>query len=441
MSTAATSQRTTPSPRMAVPDDDGLDRRLDSVIAEAESALKGRRRHHPVRIHPAHPLSRRDRRGGAAQGRQLPARHSGRAWRLGAVLSRRLQHQRQRQGVLCPEAVRRGPRRPAYAEGPRRHPGAWRRCHGQCLRAHGARAVRPGALAGGAQHARRDHVPAALVSLSYQQGVLLVAHGDRAAGGADGTAAAGAQPARGRHPRAVRRAARPARALPDQPDGLALGRDAAGRRQAAEEGRAAVSQAQPQAGDRARDGLVDRAAERRRRARRHLSGDGCSRHVLRRARLSEGRSPRRAGEEVGSQAADLRRRARLLPALRVADLGHRAGGACSARRRRGRRRQQREAGARLAGRAPGDRRGRRLGGAAPRPAAGRLGLSIRQPALSRRRRHRRGGDGARPGRRAGAPGGDPPRHRLDHRHAVEEWRLGRLRRRQPPTSARAASAC
>ena len=27
---------------MAVPDDDGLDRRLDSVIAEAESALKGR---------------------------------------------------------------------------------------------------------------------------------------------------------------------------------------------------------------------------------------------------------------------------------------------------------------------------------------------------------------------------------------------------------------
>src|SRR5436305_8702043 len=42
ISTAASTQRTAPSPRMAAPSDDGLDRRLDSVIAEAESALKGR---------------------------------------------------------------------------------------------------------------------------------------------------------------------------------------------------------------------------------------------------------------------------------------------------------------------------------------------------------------------------------------------------------------
>ena len=49
--------------------------------------------------------------------------------------------------------------------------------------------------------------------------------------------------------------------------------------------------------------------------------------------------------------------------------------------------------ARLAAAAAGARRRRRLGGATPGRAARRLGLPIRQPALSRSRRHRRRGDG------------------------------------------------
>ncbi len=53
-------------------------------------------------------------------------------------------------------------------------------------------------------------------------------------------------------------------------------------------------------------------------------------------------------------------------------------------------------GARLARRQAGARGCRRLGGGAARPAARRLGLSIREPALPRCRRHRRRRPGARP---------------------------------------------
>ena len=117
---------------------------------------------------------------------------------------------------------------------------------------------------------------------------------------------------------------------------------------------------------------------------------------------------------------------------------------------------------RLAGAEAGAGRGRRLGGVAAGPAAGRLGVPIRQPALSRSRRHRRGGDGAGPLRSAPLPRGHRPRRRMDRRHAEPQRRLGRLRRRQqalltsttsrspitarcsirrPPTWRRAASAC
>ena len=51
----------------------------------------------------------------------------------------------------------------------------------QRLHAHHARAVRPGAVARGAGDAGRDHAAAALVPVPPRQGVLLVAHGDRAA--------------------------------------------------------------------------------------------------------------------------------------------------------------------------------------------------------------------------------------------------------------------
>ena len=53
----------------------------------------------------------------------------------------------------------------------------------------------------------------------------------------------------------------------------------------------------------------------------------------------------------------------------------------------------------LAVAAPGPRLRRRLGGAAAGPAAGRLGVHVRQPALSRSRRYGRGGHGARQGAR------------------------------------------
>ena len=62
-----------------------------------------------------------------------------------------------------------------------------------------------------------------------------------------------------------------------------------------------------------------------------------------------------------------------------------------------------DAGARLAGAAAGARRHRRLGGAAARRSARRLGVPIRQSALSRSRRHRRRRDGDGPRRRARAP--------------------------------------
>ena len=91
----------------------------------------------------------------------------------------------------------------------------------------------------------------------------------------------------------------------------------------------------------------------------------------------------------------------LLPALRVADLGHRPGlpRAAGDRRRRGG--PAGGPGPRMACAEADPRCEGRLGGAASRCSSGRLGVSIRQPALSGRRRHGCGGhgDGSRAGRR------------------------------------------
>ena len=127
------------------------------------------------------------------------------------------------------------------------------------------------------------------------------------------------------------------------------------------------------------------------------------------------------------------------------------------------------AAARLARAAPGARRQGRLGRPAPGRPPRRLGVPVRQPALSRSRRHRRRGDGDGPRRsrrRHRSPGraspSDRARARMDRGPAKPRRRLGRLRRRQhlltisttspspitarcsirrPPTSPRAASRC
>ena len=111
----------------------------------------------------------------------------------------------------------------------------------------------------------------------------------------------------------------------------------------------------------------------------------------------------------------------LLPALRVAGVGHRRSPAirCSRSATSARSRRPRKA-SRLAEAAADARRQRRLGGAAARRAAGRLGIPIRQSALSRPRRHRRGGDGD-------GPGAEPRRTQATSRRrsrARGEWIVG-----------------
>ncbi len=121
------------------------------------------------------------------------------------------------------------------------------------------------------------------------------------------------------------------------------------------------------------------------------------------------RRPRHAGRRSAAGGGETRsetthRRARrrdLLPALRLAGLGHRVGGTRAhggwRRRRFGRRREP------MARRARGERARGRLVAPPSRTHARRLGLSVPQRFLPRRRRHRGRGDGAAPGRRRSLP--------------------------------------
>ena len=121
---------------------------------------------------------------------------------------------------------------------------------------------------------------------------------------------------------------------------------------------------------------------------------------------------RAIARQIGREAAGGARARGLLPALRLAGVGHRAH---LPRAARGRRRARAGAGAqgsRLAGAEADPRRQGRLGGAAARRAAGRLGVPIRQSALSRCRRHRRGGDGD----------GSRCRARADAATSMRPWR-------------------
>ena len=71
-------------------------------------------------------------------------------------------------------------------------------------------------------------------------------------------------------------------------------------------------------------GMGQRAPQRRGRSRRDLPGDGEQRDDVRRARLSGASSAARHRAHVDREAAGGARARGLLPALRVADLGHRA---------------------------------------------------------------------------------------------------------------------
>ena len=114
--------------------------------------------------------------------------------------------QRQRQGLFRAEDDRRRSRRAAHGPGARGDPGARRGGGDQCLHPHPAGALR--------RRSRGTTIPtmpvgadpaAALVPDPSVEDELLGAHGDRAAAGAAGEEAAGAQPAR----RARRGAVRP----------------------------------------------------------------------------------------------------------------------------------------------------------------------------------------------------------------------------------------
>ena len=240
-----------------------------------------------------------------------------------------------------------------------------------------------------------------LVSVPPRQDFLLEPHRHRAAAGAAGAQAEGAQ-SQGGHASTSssssrrRRSGRPRRRRSRK-------RRGSGSFAASIPCCAPLEPLFPEAAaatrDRARGGLGQRAAQRRGRSRRDLPGDGEQRDDVRRARLSGRSSAARDRAQVDREAAGGARARGLLPALRLADLGHRArlprllevGGEHAPT--------QRLARARLAGAAADPRCQRRLDRAAARSPPRRLGVPIRQSALSRRRRHggRGDGDGSRAG--------------------------------------------
>ena len=347
------------------------------------------RLHHPGRIRAAAPFPRRDRRPARGAHRPLPARAAERRRLLAAVPRRRRQHLGDGQGLLGAQADRRRPGRAAHGARPRLAAGAGRRGKGQRLHPHRARTLRPGALARRARHAGRVHAAAALVPVPHVQDRLLVADGADAAACALRQAGQRREPDGARHRRAVPRAAGRTARLERQPDRQRDRRRLFATRQGAAPRRAASAQGQPRARHQGRRGFHHRASQRRGRARRHLPGHGERRDDVPRARLP-GRPPahgHRAGRR--RKADDRARRRPLLPALPFARLGHGAGRARAARVRPARGRPP-DPRARLAGRAPDARPCRRLGGAPAEPAPRRLGLPVRQPGLSGRRRHRRG---------------------------------------------------
>ena len=142
-----------------------------------------------------------------SQDRRLSAPHPGRPRRLAAARRRRSRCQRDGEGLFRAEDDRRTHRRRSHAPGPRGGAGPRRRRARQCLYADHAGFVRLHSLARGAGDADRDHAVAEMVSVPSRQDLVLEPHRHRAAVGADGEEAAGAQRQGRAHRRAVSRAA------------------------------------------------------------------------------------------------------------------------------------------------------------------------------------------------------------------------------------------
>ena len=151
-----------------------------------------------------------------------------------------------------------------------------------------AGAVRRGAVARSAGDAGRDHAAAALVPVPSRQGVLLVAHGDRAAAGADGAEA---------RARAIRAASRSQSCSSRRRHACATGRGTAIRLRSGPRSSCAsidvlraveplFAERSAPARDRQCGRLRHRAAQRRGRARRDLSGHGQHGDDVRLPRLS-----------------------------------------------------------------------------------------------------------------------------------------------------------
>ena len=262
----------------------------------------------------------------------------------------------------------------------------------QRVHPHHAGAVRLHSVARRAGDAGRDHAAAEMVSVPSRQDVVLEPHRHRAAAGADGEAAEGAQREGRAHRRAVPRIAggpRPGAegAAAEGVVVLVLPR----RRQRAARGRAVLFRRLP-SHQRAIDRAVALVSER-------LNGeDGLGAIFPAMANsvmmfdvlgYPEGHPQRAIARKSIEKLLVVQRARSLLPALRVADLGHRPRLPRAARSRRRARGRAGQEGPRLAGAAAGARRARRLDRAAARPASRRLGVPIRQSALSRRRRYRR----------------------------------------------------
>ena len=368
---------------------------------------------------------RAGRPGARGEDRRLSAPHPGRAWRLAAVPRRRVRHERQRQGLFRAEDDRR--RRPTRRTCAARARRSWRAAARRRATCSPASLL---ALFGEVPWRAVPVMPVEIMLLPrwfpfhLDEDLVLGAHRARAAAGAAGAEAARAQSARRRHRRAVRRSRRSSvrpvaeGAAPDM---------AVVRRSSAASTRCCA--------------LVEPLFPKRLRAARD------------RQRPSPSSTERLNGEDgLGAIFPAMANSVMMFDALgypprrpAARDRARRRSRSCSssrttrpiaspASRRCGTRRSPatrcsrsggaeadggRARGPRLAEAAAGARRRGRLDRAAARRAARRLGVPVRQPALSRSRRHRGRGDGDGPRQRAAAS------RRVRRRRSTRGARMGR----------------